>query len=723
MITTRHSKNITTGAKGQSDFNFHFVAKSSEHVKVEVGGTVLTGGYTVELADDGGLVTLTTPLAESCKVVIYREVPLTQESDYISNEAMPAEVLEGDLDKLAMGLQQLDEKIGRALIYPRSYNSNEIDDSVVHLEKLNQLNTEAQQRLAEAQWYVTTAKNEVVSVTNSLTSLAGYATDLSTIRDGFYSEDLANKYTGTEYRRKCTFIGSLPFASAYNSTRPIGATRVWILSDGNDISHWPTWHGSDRERLLINRRIIAVVNGKAFEIAVLATDTADNKVYIDLNPKHGQAVPDPSGNVQIFVFEESTSAEDKEVGTSMPVEYFAGGQFNVDLWSDSTSGSPTVAGWALTAGVITKNGKAFTSTGTGQAILYFPKSLLSVGEVLEFDIAAASGAGQYRVANQTMRNISVGKVSVTIQQADIDFDVDATMMRLVFYLDNAEAVTLNKVAKLVTNQALNVPFSVGDYGQLNAGYWKGKEWVSQLLPDLIVSNNVISFHMQRPISWLEIEVLRADGTWITYESTGWETVISQPFYFAYNVKFSVVYINLTNSYAGLGYSSEADFKARSAVRIKSSSPARRTEPIANPQDIVVFPEDVVFLQSYSLVDGGALASELLGSFPTGDSVYSNVARVKGFTVRKERVYDKIHYEATAITPRQQTESCLAVAFGLIKKDGTYHRALWTKELIFDGNWGDSGHIPVTDKCVTDLDDNGNVVSVGCWAIDTGIPVA
>ena len=55
----------------------------------------------------GGNMVFETAPAENAQIVIMREVPLTQETDYRENEVLPAETLERNFDKLTMQVLQL----------------------------------------------------------------------------------------------------------------------------------------------------------------------------------------------------------------------------------------------------------------------------------------------------------------------------------------------------------------------------------------------------------------------------------------------------------------------------------------------------------------------------------------------------------------------------------------------------------------------------------------
>lgn len=84
--------------------------------------TVQTLGtnYTVTGAGStaGGTVLMTTAPATGTTLTIVRNVSLTQETDFLPNDRLPAESLEQTVDKLTMIVQQLDERMDRSLVAP-----------------------------------------------------------------------------------------------------------------------------------------------------------------------------------------------------------------------------------------------------------------------------------------------------------------------------------------------------------------------------------------------------------------------------------------------------------------------------------------------------------------------------------------------------------------------------------------------------------------------------
>lgn len=81
---------------------------------------VLDVGYTVTGAGDqaGGTVTTTTAYASGGLLTIKRDVPATQETDYVETDPFPAEAHERALDKLTMLAQQTETTLAGTLRVP-----------------------------------------------------------------------------------------------------------------------------------------------------------------------------------------------------------------------------------------------------------------------------------------------------------------------------------------------------------------------------------------------------------------------------------------------------------------------------------------------------------------------------------------------------------------------------------------------------------------------------
>jgi hypothetical protein len=106
--------------------NYYFLENSHLQVilvsnNVETIQTI-TSQYTVTGAGNpaGGSVTMVTAPPTGTQLIIVRNVPATQETDYLANDPFPAESHERALDKLTMLVQQVELDADRALKIPLS---------------------------------------------------------------------------------------------------------------------------------------------------------------------------------------------------------------------------------------------------------------------------------------------------------------------------------------------------------------------------------------------------------------------------------------------------------------------------------------------------------------------------------------------------------------------------------------------------------------------------
>ena len=119
-----------SGTTGPFTVTFRFLANSHLTVVRRVTSTgvettlALNTDYSVSGAGGAsGTVTLAAPLAVGQTLTIIRNVPSTQEADYVVGDAFPAESHELALDKLTMLVQQNAEAVGRSIKAPVSDNA------------------------------------------------------------------------------------------------------------------------------------------------------------------------------------------------------------------------------------------------------------------------------------------------------------------------------------------------------------------------------------------------------------------------------------------------------------------------------------------------------------------------------------------------------------------------------------------------------------------------
>jgi len=112
------------------DFNFSFRALTTDAETIKAfitdGSGVNTdlvygdsgiNGYTVSVNSNGvgGTITVVNARTSDYTITIYREIGITQGSDYNDRNSFPAETLESNLDKLTMIAQEIDEEISRSI--------------------------------------------------------------------------------------------------------------------------------------------------------------------------------------------------------------------------------------------------------------------------------------------------------------------------------------------------------------------------------------------------------------------------------------------------------------------------------------------------------------------------------------------------------------------------------------------------------------------------------
>lgn len=101
-------------------FAFPFAILSADDLKVKVGADVVTTGFSIAGVGDrnGGSVTFTDAPASSIPIILYREVTLDRTTDYQENGDLLAVVLDDDLDRVWMALQDQLLLADRALRSP-----------------------------------------------------------------------------------------------------------------------------------------------------------------------------------------------------------------------------------------------------------------------------------------------------------------------------------------------------------------------------------------------------------------------------------------------------------------------------------------------------------------------------------------------------------------------------------------------------------------------------
>ena len=124
-LETTTSKAVYTGNGATTEFPFSFKVWEKDQILVSVtdalGYVQEVGEYSVTLSTGGGTVFYLhdgAPLPSGWKLAITRDMPFTQEDDYITGTRFDPEVIETALDKATAERQQLLEQLQRAVILP-----------------------------------------------------------------------------------------------------------------------------------------------------------------------------------------------------------------------------------------------------------------------------------------------------------------------------------------------------------------------------------------------------------------------------------------------------------------------------------------------------------------------------------------------------------------------------------------------------------------------------
>ncbi len=172
-VSTTTNKVVYIGNGIATTFAIPFPFLEREHLKVRQ----LLNNVQTERTDwtvSGGNMVFATAPADDAQIVIMREVPLTQETDYRENEVLPAETLERNFDKLTMQIQQLKEQAERAVTVDL-FSASDPSVLVDKIEKLYRIKDEI----------VVAAQNisSLTTVSDDISSIHTAATHISAITD------------------------------------------------------------------------------------------------------------------------------------------------------------------------------------------------------------------------------------------------------------------------------------------------------------------------------------------------------------------------------------------------------------------------------------------------------------------------------------------------------------------------------------------------------------
>lgn len=184
-ISTTASRISHNGNGATTAFSFPYLFLANADlvvIKVAADGTettlVLNTGYTVTGAgsDAGGTVTIIgTAPASGTRIVIYRSMAITQEVDYITGDAFPAETHERALDRLTLIAQQQQDAINRCAKLSET-STADADTLIANINTLAAIDDDVSAVAA-----IDTAVSDVAAIDSNVTTVAGIAANVTTV--------------------------------------------------------------------------------------------------------------------------------------------------------------------------------------------------------------------------------------------------------------------------------------------------------------------------------------------------------------------------------------------------------------------------------------------------------------------------------------------------------------------------------------------------------------
>jgi hypothetical protein len=248
-VSTLNSTTSSTANGTNRIFYFDFALLEESHLEVYTVDTANSGTTTLQSAyqldngwgDNGGSITfnLDEQPANGITVFMQRDIPVTQETDYIPGDPFPAETHEDALDKLTMLLQQLYGLFDRCIIVPIGDTATDLElpFATARANKYLVFDSDGNVDIATA-----TAAGSIYSTTETDTLFNTHST--SSDHDGrYYTETEINALLAglTDYYNvvgdwnKQQYFGTATISGAWNLDD--GQVAEWTLGASNTASN------------------------------------------------------------------------------------------------------------------------------------------------------------------------------------------------------------------------------------------------------------------------------------------------------------------------------------------------------------------------------------------------------------------------------------------------------------------------------------------------------
>lgn len=635
-------------------------------------------------------------------------------------------------------------------------NTKASDITTKHQTAVNEITSKHSSALGEVDAHKVEAKAQIDATKeqtiNTIAEMPNYSIDHETILKEKVNNLITGAIAGTEGRWKLKHSGSFVPSSLVAAQHAGGtSTVVWDSSFPIAIEYG--------NRDYIDTTTYSVVvgdSGKAYVAFVGQVGSAGQIRAVFLHPKYGDVCSDftVGRTYHAQIFQESTAPADQQTGDLDVVEYFIGnsgaGRFSVfdrtkavshpSKPADNVSGyigtdfewdtAAPDTGFQTSHGFIYYFGMGFENQNTRLAggtldIELGIRSAIVTGFTLAYKKVDGSEAAVIETLQSPWNNdTGVGKISIDLPQ-DIKYPLSLSVS------SSTSGSSFNYMKLHISDGKPLVDSILGGantYATLNVGYWKGKDWQSQLLSDSIHSGAIVGLKLDRKKSGETqlVEILDSKGQWKQSPRAYWPPAGMNH---TEDDSQNKIFLDTAQTYATLGYASKEEMLLNSAVRVTYKTKARVLRPMVWPRGIFTRLDRVYLLSTASIYSGVKMLEDMVGSVATvsGSQNINWAACTIGADIfrnspTRRSLIGHLNYEPTPPRyPEPNSCACLAV---LYEDNSKLFIGFYFKELILDGDWGDSSRfLIVSDQngIMTTTDDNGNVALTGCVSFDTGIP--
>ena len=309
-VSTTTIKNSYSGNGSATAFNYTFKIFASSELKVYIRTTAtgaetlktVTTHYTVSGIGDtgGGTVTFTSGNVPTSaeQVILVRDTPLTQSTDYVENDPFPASSHEDALDKLTHQMQEQQEELDRSFKVSKTVtdltSSEVVDDAATRASKLLGFSSDG----ASFAYYsnpdvdaevtaiagLTSAANKIIRYTGSGTA------DLIDFLDQDDMDSNSASAVASQQSVKAYVDSGTATLTNKTLTAPKFADGGFIAdANGNELIKLETTSSAVNE--------LSVTNAAAGNAITLSATGGDTNIDIDLTPKGSGEINIAAGNL------------------------------------------------------------------------------------------------------------------------------------------------------------------------------------------------------------------------------------------------------------------------------------------------------------------------------------------------------------------------------------------------------------------------------------------